>query len=344
MLKRRRETYLNGGTGSVGAYLNSAITIGSDTTKSVNFVGSVYASSGSSVTVLGNTLIFGSDKEDELSVSSVGTMAIGDKNTASVILNGFTMAEGSSDSTEKSILTVEGNTVTAKDVVIAYGWNGEISVDGTNLEFAAAEGTPDTGNVPVAAIMGGTLTIGSADTESIHTAGAVSASASRPLNTSYTQVQNTKITLDARTMTFDGGVTSTLEGARVIIGGAGTAETVTGDLTADGGILTATLSGAYTGNATAKRTNATIGSYSLAHPGTLTLTAGSVTGNLTSTGSGSTPTATVSGTARRCLGCGSGKFDLNCRPFTGDLTTSDSGTRGNCQLVLRVRRQMMLIQ
>ncbi len=326
--EKAKETYFNGGTGSVGAYQNGAITIGSDTTKSVNFVGSVHAGSGGSVTVLGNTLIFGSDEEDELSVISGGTMAIGDKNTASVILNGVTMAEGSSpDSTKKSILTVEGNTVTAKQVVIAYGWNSEVSLDGTNLEFAAAEGIPDTGvDVPVAAIMGGTLTIGSADTESIHTAGAVSAFAFRSLNTSYTQVRNTKITLDARTMTFDGGVTSTLEGAQVIIGGAGTAETVTGDLTADGGILTATLSGAYTGNATAQRTNASIGSYSLAHPGTLTLTAGSVTGNLTSKGSGSTLTATVSGTTvGDASAADSGNLTLTTGSLTGDLTTSDNG-------------------
>lgn len=321
-------TNINNEATSVIADLNSVITIGSDTTKSVNFVGSVDASRGASVTVLGNTLIFGSDVEDELAVNSGSTIAIGDKNTASVILNGLTWADGSSPNyTEKSILTVEGNTVTAKQMVIAYGWNSEVSVDGTNLEFAATEGIPDNGvDEPVAAIVGGTLTIGSADTESIHTVGAVSASALRS-NTSYTQVQNTKLTLDARTMTFDGGVTSRLEGAQVIIGGAGTAETVTGDLTADGGILTATLSGAYTGNATAKRTNASIGSYSLAHPGTLTLTAGSVTGNLTSTGFGSTLTATVSGAAvGDASATDSGNLTLTAGSLTGDLTTSDSGT------------------
>ena len=96
-------------------------------------------------------------------------------------------------------------------------------------------------------------------------------------------------------------------------------KTLTGDLTAtDKGVVTATLSGTYTGDAVAS------------DAGTLSLRAGAAEGNLTSTGSGSILTATVSGAA------------------VGDASAAESGnltlTTGSLRVTLRLPIAVLLRQ
>ena len=139
---------------------------------------------------------------------------------------------------------------------------------------------------PVRAASGGLLVLGSSRTESLSVAGKVQSSEW------FSSTVNTQVKLDGKEITLKNGAKAEGKGSLVAIGTAGVTKTLTGDLLADAGTVTAVVSDVYTGNATAKwdRKPKEI----TKSAGTLSLTAASAKGDLSAEGPDSTLTATLS--------------------------------------------------
>lgn len=139
---------------------------------------------------------------------------------------------------------------------------------------------------PVRASSGGLLVLGSSRTESLSVTGKVQSSEW------FSSTVNTQVKLDGKEITLKNGAKAEGKGSLVAIGTAGVTKTLTGDLLADAGTVTAVVSDVYTGNATAKwdrKPNEITKS-----AGTLSLTAASAKGDLSAEGPDSTLTATLS--------------------------------------------------
>jgi outer membrane autotransporter protein len=294
---------------SIYASEGSTVTVGSDDTSTVTIEGQVDVVR-SDLTIKGNDITIGTTGTLDLDLSQTGegTVTIGDDETESVTIGSMVSVQNSGG--YDTVMNITGDTVTLGSMVSVYGTGSSLTVDGTNISLTLSESyAADEIPYAVTVAYGGSLALGSSQTESLTVAGQVVAA------TWSSSELDTEVTLDGKAITLENGALATGDGAVVTIGGAGVTETLTGDLTAtDEGVLTATLSGAYTGDATAS------------DAGSLTLTAGSATGNLTSTGSGSTLTADVSGTLTGdAAASDNGTLTLTADTITGDLSTSDSG-------------------
>jgi outer membrane autotransporter protein len=332
---------------SIGVYNGSTTTVGSDATSTVTVGGSIDVDN-SNLTIKGNEIVIGTTGTLDLSInqSDEGTVTIGDDATESVLINSAIRIAGGDGN---SVMTVTGDTVTLNSILDVYGSgssHASLTIDGTNISQTMAE--PLETYYAVEALWGGSLSIGSSRTESLSIAGQVT-------SWSLEDGVDTEVTLDGQTITLENGALATGNGAVITIGGAGVTQTLSGDLTAtDEGVVTATLSGTYTGDAaaseagsltltagsatgnlsatgtdsslTATLTGALTGNATAEDSGTLNLTAGSVSGTLTSTGSGSSLTADVSGTLTGdATATDSGTLSLTTDSIIGDLSTSDSG-------------------
>jgi outer membrane autotransporter protein len=291
---------------SIYASEGSTVTVGNDDTSTVTIEGQVDVVR-SDLTIKGNDITIGTTGtlDLELSQTGEGTVTIGDDETESVTIGSLVSVQNSGG--YDTVMNITGDTVTLGSMVSVYGTGSSLTVDGTNISLTLPESyAADEIPYAVTVAYGGSLTLGSSQTESLTVAGQVVAA------TWSSSELDTEVGLDGKTITLENGALSTGNGAVVTIGGAGVTETLTGDLTAtDEGILTATLSGAYTGDAVAS------------DAGSLTLTAGSATGDLTSTGTDSTLTATLSGALTgNATASDAGTLTLTAGSTTGDLTST----------------------
>jgi outer membrane autotransporter protein len=328
---------------------DASIRIGSDSTSTLTI--DVENSSGnSSITVAGNdstlelygntisiTTADGILNGDLSSTSSLGTsyeggtLTIGSDSTDSLTINSLmrTVGEGASTTLLGSSISVTGNVgtyngaaatigssstnlATLAGTVDVYGSGSTLTVDGTNISLTETAGGSGATAYPAAAIYGGTISLGSSETESLTIAGTIAALSSY----NGTDTADTAISLDGTTIDLEGGAVATGSGASITVGGAGVTQALTGALTAaDGGVISAVLSGTYTGDAVASGA------------GTLKLTAESAAGDLTAEGSGSTLTATLSGAlAGSATASDSATLTLTADSMTGNLAATDSGS------------------
>jgi outer membrane autotransporter protein len=303
---------------SIDIVANSTVTIGSDDTSAVSVAGDIKVTADSdtysgtaNLTILGNNINLGTSGETGVALyqDGQGTVTIGDDETESVVSNSAILVQSMTRDTEKTAMTITGDTVTLNSIVDVYGSGrnyASLTIDGTNISQTLAE--PFEISYAVEALLGGSLSIGSSRTENLTIAGEVASMSSE-------DGVDTEVNLDGQTITLENGAFASGNGASLTIGDAGVTQTLSGDLTAtDEGVVTATLSGAYTGDALASAA------------GSLTLTAGSATGDLTSTGSGSTLTADISSLFTGDASAeDSGTLTLTAGSVVGDLSTSDSG-------------------
>jgi outer membrane autotransporter protein len=307
------------------AQVGSSISIGSDETETVNIADRAEADDYSDITILGNDITI-----DSVITQKQGQIVVGDASTDSATIEEEIYAQGSDGADRDSSISITADEITAKNLIVASGPNSSITLDGENISLTDTDLSDYYASVDTYAAYGGDITLGSSRTDTLYVAGGAAAvhythDLMQGLNEEY-QAGST-LTLDATSITVgNSGVTAYGENTNAIIGSAGITETLNSNLTAsEMGVVEATVSRAYTGNA-----SATIVEWDESEEpigGTLTLTAGSATGNLTSSGTGSTLTATLSGALTgNATAEDSGTLTLTADSVTGNLSTSDSGT------------------
>ena len=261
----------------------SSVTIGSDATESVQ-VGGGIAIQESDFTVKGRHIVFGKKNLDYYHHWG-GTAIIGGSGTSSVESHGPLRVWRNPYSPKFLETTITADAVTLDSKIDAYGSMATLIVDGVTI--SQTEEKPwDSFMSPVRAASGGLLVLGSSRTESLSVAGKVQSSEW------FSSTVNTQVKLDGKEITLKNGAKAEGKGSLVAIGKAGVTKTLTGDLLADAGTVTAVVSDVYTGNATAKwdRKPKEI----TKSAGTLSLTAASAKGDLSAEGPDSTLTATLS--------------------------------------------------
>jgi outer membrane autotransporter protein len=312
-----------------GAYsrFRSSVSIGSDETNDV-YISVAITEDDSTLTILGNDITIGNGYAS-LFADYSSQLVVGDTSTASGTFDGWIAAEASGDGDETAVISVTADEITAKSAVLSSGPHSSVTLDGKNIfqtytdDWEVEEGGPFIAPSYVSAVFGGFLTIGTSRTDTVYVADKVEAY-NYPIEEGY---YASSVTMDGASITVDKGVVADGVDTNVTIGGAGVTQTLTSDLTAKyHGVVVATLSGAYTGDALAYGGPWKQDESYIIPGGTLTLTAGSATGNLTSTGTGSTLTATLSGALTgNATAEDSGTLTLTAGSVTGDLATSESG-------------------
>ena len=269
--------------GYIYASNGSSVTIGSDATEFVQ-VGDGIAIRESGFTVKGQHIVLGTKNLDYFHHWGE-TATIGGAGTSSVESHGPIRVWGNPFSPKFLKTTITADAVTLNSKVQAYGSLASLIVDGVTI--SQTEEKPwDSFMSPVIASNGGLLVLGSSRTESLSVAGEVQSSEW------FSSTVNTQVKLDGKEITLKNGAKAEGKGSLVAIGTAGVTKTLTGDLLADAGTVTAVVSDVYTGNATAKwdRKPKEI----TKSAGTLSLTAASAKGDLSAEGPDSTLTATLS--------------------------------------------------
>ena len=269
--------------GYIYASNGSSVTIGSDATEFVQ-VGDGIAIQESDFTVKGQHIVLGTKNLDYYHYWG-GKATIGGAGTSSVESHGPLRVWRNPYSPKFLETTITADAVTLDSKVQSYGSLASLIVDGVTI--SQTEEKPwDSFMSPVIASNGGLLVLGSSRTESLSVAGEVQSSEW------FSSTVNTQVKLDGKEITLKNGAKAEGKGSLVAIGTAGVTKTLTGDLLADAGTVTAVVSDVYTGNATAKwdrKPNEMTKS-----AGTLSLTAASAKGDLSAEGPDSTLTATLS--------------------------------------------------
>ena len=296
----------------------SIITVGSDETETVNIGERAEADYYSTVTVLGKDIA-----ADYIISQYESQVVVGNDSTDTVTIDERIHSYGGYDlGVGETTASVTADQITVKGGLESDGYNAMIALDGKEIALTATDESEPYNAAAVDAYNGGSMRLGTSRTDTLYVAGGVVAH--YDYNDPY---PTTAITMDGKSITVGQGVKVDDEGSSITIGGAGTTQTLTSDLSASNkGVLTATISGAYTGNATVSDEGWGRNYPEETTGGTLTLTAGSATGNLTSTGTDSTLTATLSGALTgNATAEDSGTLTLTAATVTGDLATSDSG-------------------
>ena len=261
----------------------SSVTIGSDATESVH-VGDGIAIRASDFTVKGQHIVLGTKNLDYYHQWG-GTATIGGAGTSSVESHGPIRVWSHPSSPKFLETTITADAVTLDSKIDAYGSLASLIVDGVTI--SQTEEKPwDSFMSPVRASSGGLLVLGSSQTESLSVTGEVQSSEW------FSSTVNTQVKLDGKEITLKNGAKAEGKGSLVAIGTAGVTKTLTGDLLADAGTVTAVVSDVYTGNATAKWDRKP--NEITKNAGTLSLTAASAKGDLSAEGPDSTLTATLS--------------------------------------------------